>query len=75
MSRAASLLICSAICALAQTAPMALHQSRYEIRAGQPARIAAPAETLDFLLHAKTRRVSIAGGNQRPGGRAGLYAG
>jgi uncharacterized protein (TIGR03437 family) len=61
MSRAACLLICSAICALARTAPMAVLQSRYEIRAGQPAPIAAPAETLDFLLHAKTRRVSIAG--------------
>jgi uncharacterized protein (TIGR03437 family) len=61
MSRAASLLICSVICALAQTAPMALVQSRYEIRAGEPARIEAAAETLDFLLHAKTRRVSIEG--------------
>jgi uncharacterized protein (TIGR03437 family) len=61
MSRAASLLICSAICALAQTAPMALVQSRYEIRVGEPARIEASAETLDFLLHAKTRRVSIEG--------------
>ncbi|MGA2771965.1 MAG: IPT/TIG domain-containing protein [Bryobacteraceae bacterium] len=71
MSRAASLLLCSAICALAQTTevsgnlravrPMALLESRYEIRAGEPARIAAPAETLDFLLHAKTRRASIAG--------------
>jgi uncharacterized protein (TIGR03437 family) len=40
---------------------MAVLQSRYEIRAGQPAPIAAPAETLDFLLHAKTRRVSIEG--------------
>jgi uncharacterized protein (TIGR03437 family) len=40
---------------------MALLQSRYEIRAGQPARIEAPAETLDFLLHAKTRRVSVEG--------------
>jgi uncharacterized protein (TIGR03437 family) len=40
---------------------MALLQSRYEIRAGRPARIEAPAETLDFLLHAKTRRVSIEG--------------
>jgi uncharacterized protein (TIGR03437 family) len=59
MSRAASLLICSAICALAQTAPMAVLKSRYEIRVGQPARIEAPAETLDFLLRAKTRRVSI----------------
>jgi uncharacterized protein (TIGR03437 family) len=61
MSRAACLLICSAICALARTAPMAVLQSRYEIRAGQPAPIAAPPETLDFLLHAKTRRVSIEG--------------
>ena len=61
MSRAASLLLCSAICALARTAPLALLQSRYEIRAGQPAPIAAPAETLDFLLHAKTRRVFIEG--------------
>jgi uncharacterized protein (TIGR03437 family) len=40
---------------------MALLQSRYEIRVGQPARIEAPAETLDFLLHAKTRRVSVDG--------------
>ena len=61
MSHAASLLICSAICALAQTAPMALVQSRYEIRAGGPAQIEASAETVDFLLHAKTRRVSIEG--------------
>jgi uncharacterized protein (TIGR03437 family) len=61
MSRAASLLMYSAICALAQTAPMALRESRYEIRAGEPAQIVAPAETLDFLLHAKTRRVSIEG--------------
>jgi uncharacterized protein (TIGR03437 family) len=40
---------------------MVLLKSRYEIRVGQPARIEAAAETLDFLLHAKTRRVSIAG--------------
>ena len=40
---------------------MAVLQSRYEIRAGQPAPIAAPPETLDFLLHAKTRHVSIEG--------------
>jgi len=53
--------MCSAICALAQTAPMALVESRYEIRAGEPARIEAPAETVDFLLHAKSRRVSIEG--------------
>ena len=40
---------------------MVLRESRYEIRAGEPAQIAAPAETLDFLLHAKTRQVSIEG--------------
>jgi uncharacterized protein (TIGR03437 family) len=61
MSRAACLLMCSAVCALAQTAPMALLRSRYEVRVGQPARIEAPAETLDFLLHAKARSVSIEG--------------
>src|SRR5271157_1473780 len=61
MSRAACLLVCSAVCALAQTAPMALLESHYEIHVGQPARIQAPAETLDFLLHAKTRSVSIEG--------------
>jgi uncharacterized protein (TIGR03437 family) len=40
---------------------MALLRSRYEIRVGRPSRIEAPAETLDFLLHAKTRSVSIEG--------------
>ena len=40
---------------------MALVESRYEVRAGESAPIAAPAETLDFLLHAKTRRVSVEG--------------
>ena len=40
---------------------MALLQSRYEIRAGEPARIAAPEETLDFLLNSRSRRVSIEG--------------
>src|ERR1035438_7075037 len=53
----------AAVCGFGQTGvtPMALQQSRYEIRAGEPAQIAAPGETLDFLLNAKTRRVSIAG--------------
>jgi uncharacterized protein (TIGR03437 family) len=59
MSRAAWLLMCSAICAFDQRAPMAMLESRYEIRVGQPARIQAPPETLDFLLHAK--RVSVEG--------------
>jgi uncharacterized protein (TIGR03437 family) len=71
MSRAASLLMCSAICALAQTAPMALVESRYEIRAGEPARIEASAETVDFLLHAKSRGVSIEGLVVGPGNTPG----
>ena len=61
---AAGLLLCSAICATSQTPqprPMALLQSRYELRIGEPAEIPAPRETLDFLLHAKTRRVAIEG--------------
>jgi uncharacterized protein (TIGR03437 family) len=41
--------------------PMTLQQTRYEIRAGEPAQIAAPNETLDFLLNAKSRRVETAG--------------
>lgn len=44
--------------------PMTLHQTRYRLRAGQPATIDAPRETLDFLLHAKTR-VEIAGKEAR----------
>ena len=65
------LLLCSAICATSQTPeatgalptvrPMALLQTRYELRIGEPAEIPAPPETLDFLLHAKTRRVAIEG--------------
>jgi len=69
ISLAAPLLLCSSICGLSQTAgsgavrPMNLVESRYEIRAGEPAPLVAPAETLDFLLSAKTRQVSIAGGD------------
>ena len=60
----AGLLLCSAICAMSQTPaarPMALLKTRYELRLGEPAEISAPRETLDFLLHAKTRRVAIEG--------------
>ncbi len=68
---AAGLLLCCAISAVSQgpLAPGTLHtvrsmtlqQTRYEIRPGEPTQIAAPGETLDFLLHAKSRRVEIAG--------------
>ena len=53
----------AAFCGWAQTGvrPLAMQQSRYEIRAGEPASISAPKETLDFLLNSKSRRVSIEG--------------
>jgi uncharacterized protein (TIGR03437 family) len=44
-----------------RSSPLTLHQTRYRLRAGEPVKIDAPRETLDFLLHAKTRRVEIAG--------------
>ena len=47
--------------AAAQTKPMDLQQTRYEIRQGEPSAIAASSDTLDFLRNAKTRRVEIAG--------------
>jgi uncharacterized protein (TIGR03437 family) len=62
--RPASLLLCCVSYALAQTPgapPLSLLESRYEIRLGEPAQIAAPADTLAFLLSAKTRSASIAG--------------
>jgi len=47
--------------ALRAQIPLELHQTRYEARLGEPVKISAPAETLDFLRSAKTRRVEIAG--------------
>ena len=63
---APALLLLCAFAASAQTRfqtfrPLTLHQTRYQLRAGEPAKIDAPRETLDFLLHAKSRRVEIAG--------------
>ncbi len=40
---------------------MNLQQTRYELRLGEPAAIAASSDTLDFLRNAKTRRVEISG--------------
>jgi uncharacterized protein (TIGR03437 family) len=57
----AALLLCTAICAPSQTKPLALLQSRYELRIGEPTEIPTPPETRDFLLHARTRRVAIEG--------------
>ena len=47
--------------AAAQTRPMDLQQTRYELRLGEPATIAASSDTLDFLRNAKTRRIEVAG--------------
>ncbi len=40
---------------------MDLDRTRYEIRMGEPAPIAASSDTLDFLRNAKSRRIEIAG--------------
>ena len=45
--------------------PLAVFQTRYRLRAGEPAKIDAPPETLDFLLHAKSRHVRIDGKEAR----------
>jgi uncharacterized protein (TIGR03437 family) len=42
-----------------------LHQTRYRLRAGESIRVDAPPETLDFLVHARTRRVEIDGKEAR----------
>jgi uncharacterized protein (TIGR03437 family) len=67
----AGLLLCSAVCATSQTPestaalgtakPMALLKTRYELRIGEAAQLLAPPETLDFLVHAEARRVTIGG--------------
>jgi uncharacterized protein (TIGR03437 family) len=44
-----------------QVHPLALNQTRYRLRAGESIKIDAPAETVDFLAHAKARRVAIGG--------------
>ena len=68
---AAVLLMCFDVCLAAQSPQlvgtartvkaMELQQSRYELRAGEPARISAASDTVDFLLKAKSRRVEIQG--------------
>jgi hypothetical protein len=39
-----------------------LDETLYTLRAGEPARIVAPAETVEFIRTAKTRRTSVRGG-------------
>ena len=46
-----------AVCATAQTRPMALEQARYEIKSGAPVPLSASSDTVDFLL--KATKVSV----------------
>jgi uncharacterized protein (TIGR03437 family) len=49
------------VCSAATVQPLAVQQTRYEVRVGESVQIAAPSETLDFLLKAKTLRAEIDG--------------
>src|ERR1700693_3272537 len=40
---------------------MELRQTRYEIRAGEPAQVSAASDAVDFLLKVKSRRIEIEG--------------
>src|SRR5450755_3233902 len=58
-------------CAFAAAGPRAMEvrSTRYELRAGEAVRIAAPQETLDFLANATGRHVEIVSGDTTvPGG-------
>lgn len=46
---------------LRTTRSLGLTQTRYQLRAGEPAKLLAPRETLDFLVKAKNRTIKIAG--------------
>ena len=59
---AAGLLLGGAFCAASQTArPMAVMQTRYEVRMGEPIEVPVAADTLDFIAPAKTRRATADG--------------
>jgi uncharacterized protein (TIGR03437 family) len=65
-----ALLACYAISAAANlpeepvkiVMPMALGQTRYQLRAGESAQLATPQETLNFVLQAKSRSAEIVAG-------------
>jgi len=61
-----ALLLCCAVCQAAAiihpVQPLAVKQTRYEMRVGESVEVAAPPETLDFLLKAKTMRLALDGG-------------
>jgi uncharacterized protein (TIGR03437 family) len=67
MVAAAGLLLGGALGAASPgTRPMVVLETRYQVRVGEATAIPAAADTLDFMLHAKTRRVT-AGGQDLPG--------
>jgi uncharacterized protein (TIGR03437 family) len=59
----AALLLCGAVCRAAEIPvhPLAIRQTRYEMQVGESVPIAAPADTLDFLLRAKSLRLEVDG--------------
>jgi uncharacterized protein (TIGR03437 family) len=52
-----AILAACAVCATAQTKPMALNQAKYEIQAGAPVPLSASSDTVDFVL--KATKVSV----------------
>jgi len=54
---AALLFLCRAACPGAQ--PLAVQQTSYQVRPGESAEIAVPPDSLDFLLKAKTLRLTL----------------
>jgi uncharacterized protein (TIGR03437 family) len=67
----AALLLCRAVCPAAEipaatpaihpVRPLAVQQTRYEMRMGESVEVAAPPESLDFLLKAKSLRLAVDG--------------
>src|ERR1017187_7191857 len=53
-----AMMVCCAFPAVGQRA-MAVHETRYVLRAGESVAIRAPQETFDFLANARSRRVDI----------------
>ena len=60
-----ALLMCHAVghSATRTTRPLAVQQTRYEMRVGEAVRITAPPETVDFLLKATNLRVDLDAGS------------
>jgi len=54
--------------------PLAVNESRYTLRAGEPVRVVASAETVEFVRTAKTRRATVRGGGARSGFVVGTNA-